>query len=103
MNDDLHISVDIENCAAVDGDEVVQVYIRDLLGSVTPVTRMLRKFQRVHIQAGKSETVSFTLTSEDFSILDRHLRQIIELGEFEIQIGASSEDIKLKAIIEITR
>jgi beta-glucosidase len=61
----------------------------------------LRGFQRITLNPGETKTVAFTLKPEDFQLLDRNMNWVIEPGIFEIRIGASSEDIKLKTQLEI--
>ena len=78
------------------GDEVVQLYIRDKVSSVIAYESVLRGFERISLQPGETKTVSFVLLPEDLQILDRHMEWTVEPGEFEVRIGASSNDIKLK-------
>ncbi|WP_443939474.1 glycoside hydrolase family 3 N-terminal domain-containing protein [Pedobacter sp. MW01-1-1] len=96
QGDSILVSVTVKNTGAVQGDEVVQVYLKDLVSSVTTYESVLRGFERVHLLPGEQKTVSFTLSPEDMSILDKQNVFRVEPGTFEIRIGASSEDIKLK-------
>jgi beta-glucosidase len=96
----LTVSVDIQNTGPVKGDEVVQLYIKDLESSVIQPEKRLREFKRITLDTGWTKTVSFELSNEDFSYWDENIKDWhIEPGEFEIQIGASSADIKLKTLI----
>lgn len=90
------VSFTIKNTGARDGDEVVQLYIRDLFSSVARPVMELKGFQRIHLKAGESKTVSFFITPEMLSMLDINMKQVVEPGEFRIMIGASSRDIRLK-------
>ncbi|MGO4291369.1 glycoside hydrolase family 3 C-terminal domain-containing protein [Chitinophaga sp. RAB17] len=93
---DIHISVDITNTGKRKGDEVVQLYLKDKVSSVTTYVMQLRGFERVGLEPGEKKTVSFILHPDDLAILDRNMNWTVEPGEFEVLIGASSEDIKLK-------
>lgn len=91
----------ITNTGNRDGDEVVQLYTRDILSSVTTYEKNLRGFERVHLKAGETKEVSFTLYPRDFELLNLDNNWVIEPGDFRIMIGASSEDIRLKDILTI--
>ena len=90
------VTVDVTNTGKRAGDEVVQLYIRDKVSSVIAYESVLRGFERISLQPGETKTVSFVLLPEDLQILDRHMEWTVEPGEFEVRIGASSNDIKLK-------
>ena len=93
---DIHVSVDVTNTGACAGDEVVQLYLSDKVASVIPYDSQLRGFERIHLNPGETKRVSFVLQPEDLQILDVHNEWRVEPGEFEVRIGASSEDIRLK-------
>lgn len=95
------ISFDIINSGDRAGDEIVQLYFRDMVSSVTTYEYQLRGFERVKLEAGESKTVHFTLKSEDFELLDRDMHWVTEPGEFEILVGANSEDIRLTKMITL--
>ena len=90
------VTVDVTNTGKRAGDEVVQLYVRDKVSSVIAYESVLRGFERISLQPEETRTVSFTLLPEDLQILDRHMQWTVEPGEFEVRIGASSTDIKLK-------
>ncbi len=91
------LSLDITNTGKIAGDEVVQVYIKDLESSVIQPEKRLRDFKRVSLAPDEKKTVTFELKNQDFQIWDEETRDwIIEPGEFEIQIGTSSRDIHHK-------
>ena len=90
------VTVDVTNTGKRVGDEVVQLYIRDLVSSVITYESVLRGFERITLQPGETKTVTFVLQPEDLQILDRHMEWTVEPGEFEVRVGASSTDIKLK-------
>jgi beta-glucosidase len=95
------VSFEVNNTGARAGDEVVQLYTRDLVSSVTTYEKNLRGFERIHLQPGETKALTFTLTPEDLSLWDRSMHFVIEPGMFRVMIGASSEDIRLKGDFEI--
>jgi beta-glucosidase len=98
---ELTVSVDIKNISNVPGDEVVQLYIHDILGSVSRPLKELKGFKRITLGAGASESISFTLTKEELAMWDINMRNVVEPGEFEIMAGASSSDIRLRTKFEV--
>lgn len=95
------VSFTISNTGSSDGDEVVQLYIRDLLSTVARPVMELKGFQRVHVKAGESKTVSFVITPEMLSMLNEQMQRVVEPGDFQLMIGASSSDIRLKAVLNV--
>jgi len=95
------VTCEVMNTGEVAGDEVVQLYTRDLVSSVTTYEQNLRGFERVHLGPGEKKTVQFTLNPEDLQLLNREMQWIVEPGEFEVQIGSSSVDIRLRDTFEI--
>lgn len=90
------VSVDITNTGKRAGDEVVQLYLRDKVSSVIAYESVLRGFERISLKPGETKKVVFTLQPEDLQILDRHMEWTVEPGEFEVRVGASSTDIRLR-------
>jgi beta-glucosidase len=90
------VTCTVRNMGARPGDEVVQLYLRDVLASVARPVAELRGFARVHLAPGESRDVSFTLGPPDLRMLDKDLRWVVEPGTFRVMIGASSEDIRLR-------
>ncbi|MDR1707553.1 MAG: glycoside hydrolase family 3 C-terminal domain-containing protein [Prevotella sp.] len=93
---DVTVTCKITNTGDCAGDEVVQLYTRDVISSVTTYEKNLRGFERVHLKPGETKEVSFTLHPRDFELYDIHNEWVVEPGDFDIMIGASSEDIRLK-------
>jgi beta-glucosidase len=93
---EVHISADIANTGSRAGAEVAQLYIRDVISSVTTPVKQLRGFERVELKPGEKKTVRFTLGPDELSLLDRNLRRVVEPGEFRVMVGRSSEDIRLR-------
>jgi beta-glucosidase len=86
----------VTNTGARAGDEVVQLYVRDVLASVARPVMELRGFTRIHLAPRESRAVTFALGPDDLRMLDRDLRWVVEPGVFRVMIGASSEDIRLR-------
>lgn len=97
----LKVTCNIKNTGERSGDEVVQLYIRDVLSSVTTYEKSLRGFERVHLQPGETKTVEFNLCPRDFQLLNADNKWVIEPGVFKIMIGASSEKILLDKDLKI--
>jgi beta-glucosidase len=97
----IRVSVDIANTGKRAGDEVVQLYIKDKVSSVTVYEMQLRGFERIHLQAGEKKTVQFTLEPSHLALMDRNMKMVVEPGEFEILIGSSSTDIRLQKSFSI--
>lgn len=94
--DDIFVMLDITNTSSVDGYEVVQLYLNDKVSSVEIPEKQLKGFSKVFIKAGETKTITLKLTPEHLSLINAEMKRVVESGEFEIMIGASSEDIKLK-------
>ena len=88
------VRVDVTNTGARPGDEVVQLYVHDLVSSVTRPLRELRGFERVTLAAGEKKTVTFTVGPDALSLIDRQMRRVVEPGRFEIMVGTSSTQLK---------
>jgi len=95
------ISVDIQNTGKLAGDEVMQLYVKDKLSSVTVYETVLRGFDRVHLQPQEKKTIHFTLSPDDLAILDKNMNWLVEPGEFDILIGSSSKDIRLQKTVTV--
>jgi beta-glucosidase len=92
----IEVKVDVANTGKVAGDEVVQLYVKDVVSSVTTYESQLRGFERIHLKPGEKKTVKFTLQPDDLALLDKNMNWTVEPGKFEIWIGSSSADIRLK-------
>ena len=88
----VNVTVDVTNTGEVDGDEVVQLYIRDMISTVTRAVQELKDFSRIHLKKGETKTVSFTITPEKLQYFGPDMKRIIEPGEFEVQVGKNSTD-----------
>jgi beta-glucosidase len=90
QNGNVEISADIKNTGAKAGDEVVQLYVTDMYGSVKTRVVELKDFERIHLQPGETKTVSFVLTPYQLSLLNDQMDRVVEAGEFKIMIGGRS-------------
>jgi beta-glucosidase len=89
----LTASIEVTNTGNRDGGEVVQLYIRDVVGSITRPVKELRGFEKIFLKAGESKTVQFTISANTLSFYDADLKWVAEPGEFEIQIGTNSQSV----------
>ncbi|WP_165747878.1 glycoside hydrolase family 3 N-terminal domain-containing protein [Cellulophaga sp. Z1A5H] len=98
---EIELSCEITNTGDREGDEIVQLYLKDKVSSVTTYESQLRGFERIHLAPGATKTVYFTLHPDDLALLDKNMNFTVEPGTFEILVGASSEDIRLQKEFEI--
>lgn len=92
--DSVEVSVDVTNQGKHDGSEVVQLYIRDLVGSVTRPVKELKGFQKINLKAGETRTVKFILGVDDLSFYNSDLKLGTEPGKFQVFVGGNSRDVK---------
>ena len=85
------------------GEEVAQLYLRDEYASVVQPLQQLKKYERFFLNPGDEKRVTFTLSDEDFSLVDKEWKCVVEPGTFHLMIGAASDDIRLKGKIDIKR
>jgi beta-glucosidase len=95
------INVDIQNTGTRAGAEVVQLYVRDLVSSVTTYEKSLRGFARVTLAPGQKQTITFQLKPDHLALWNREMRFVVEPGMFRVMLGSSSEDIRVKGEFEI--
>jgi len=100
-NDSLEISVDITNSGTLAGDEVIQVYVKDLKSSVRVPLLSLQKFERIHLKAGETKTVNFTLEPEQLALLNNNMQWEVEEGEFQISVGGRQPELNERSNTEI--
>ena len=95
----MKVSVTVTNTGKRAGDEIVQLYIRDLVSSVTRPIMELKDFRRISLRPGESKTVEFVITPDKLSFLDLNMKSIVEPGWFDLMVGTSSvkyETVKLE-------
>ncbi|PBJ13300.1 beta-glucosidase BglX [Flavobacterium sp. ACN6] len=100
-NETIKVSFQLKNSGKVAGEEVVQLYLKDKFGSVVRPVLELKDFKKVKLNAGESKTIEFTIDKEKLSFYNDKLEWKAEPGDFEVMIGASSADIKLKSDFEL--
>jgi len=93
------VLADVTNTGSREGTETVQMYIRDLVSSVTRPVKELKGFERVSLRPGESKTVAFDITPESLAFYDVNMKYVVEPGEFEVMVGSSSRDPDLQKII----
>ena len=101
QDEPFRVSFDVTNTGQRDGDEGVQLYIHDVLSSVTTYEKNLRGFDRVHLKAGETRRVTMQVRPQDLSLLNERMERVVEPGDFDVLIGASSTDIRLKATVTV--
>lgn len=89
-------SVTVTNTGNYDADEIVQMYIRDMVGSVARPVKELKGFERIHLKKGESRTVSFDITAKQLKFYNSALNWVCEPGEFEVMVGGNSRDVQTK-------
>ena len=87
-------TITVTNSGNYDGEEVIQLYIRDMVGTVTRPLKELKKFQRIAIKKGASADISFDITVEDLKFFNSELKWVAEPGDFKVYIGTNSRDVK---------
>ncbi len=102
-NERIQVSVTIRNTGTYDGEEIVQLYIRDKVGSIVRPVSELKDFTKVKLKAGESKTIQFTIDKAKLSFYNQQLQWVAEPGDFELMIGASSRDIRLKENFELLK
>jgi beta-glucosidase len=90
QNENFTVSVNVKNVGKRDATEVVQLYIRDEISSITRPIKELKDFKRIALKAGESQTVTFTITPDKLSFFNKNMKKIVESGDFTIMVGTSS-------------
>lgn len=91
--------MDVANIGKIGGEEVVQLYIRDLVGSVTRPVKELKGFQKLYLKAGEKKSLTFVLTEEDLAFCDADMKMQVEPGEFRLWVGTSSADERNESVL----
>jgi beta-glucosidase len=97
----VRVSLDFKNVGSRDGAEVVQLYVDDVISSVVTPVMDLKGFAKVWLKPGEKKRVEFLLTPEHLSLLDIHMERKVEPGRFDVMIGSSCEDIRLRGSFEV--
>ena len=96
LYDSVALCCKVKNTGNVSGDEIVQLYLRDEVSSVITYDKVLRGFERVHLEPGEEKTVKVVLTPQDMGLYNRENRFVVEQGSFSVMIGRSSTDVSLR-------
>ncbi len=93
INETITVSVDVKNSGSREGQEIVQLYIRDLVGSVTRPVKELKDFTKISLKPGETKKVEFTITSDKLKFYDINMNYVIEPGDFKVFVGTNSRDV----------
>ena len=100
-NETVTVTLNVTNTGSRAGDEVVQLYTRDVVSSVTTYEKNLAGFERVHLQPGETKQVTFHLDRKQLELLNADMKWVVEPGEFVVMAAASSEDIRQTAVLRV--
>ena len=100
---DIDITLEVKNTGKIKGDEVVQLYLNDVISSTSRPVKELKGYEKISLEPGEKKSVKLTLHPEELSLLDRDMNVVVEPGTFEVMIGSSSNDIKLKGEILVKK
>ena len=95
------VTCTVKNTGDRDGQEIVQLYIRDMVASIAQAPILLKSFERVELKKGESKTVTFNLTKQELSIYNSALEEVVEPGDFKVMVGAASNDIRLQGMFKL--
>jgi len=95
------ISLDVKNTGSRKGEEVVQLYINDVISSTSRPIKELKGYEKISLEPGETKTVKLKLLPEDLALYDRNMNFVVEPGTFKIMIGSSSQNIKLIGELEV--
>jgi beta-glucosidase len=98
---EVQVSVEVKNTGSREGAEVVQLYVNDVISSVSTPVKELKGFEKIWLKPGETKTARFTLTEEHLALLNEHLQPVVEPGLFEVMVGSSSEKIRLRGELEV--
>lgn len=99
----LSVSLEVENTGQMDGKEVVQLYVRDMISSVTTPIQQLKAFKKVLVKAGGRQKVTLEVPLRELALFNAYMKEVVEPGEFEVQIGSASDDIRWRKKILVRR
>ena len=102
-NGQIEVTATITNTGKYDGEEIVQLYLRDKVGSIIRPMKELKDFQKINLKAGETRSIKFIINKEKLSFYNQQLQWVAEPGDFELMIGASSKDIRLKDNFELIK
>ncbi|HUX96796.1 MAG TPA: glycoside hydrolase family 3 C-terminal domain-containing protein [Bacteroidales bacterium] len=100
---EIEISVDVKNSGLLKGDEVVQLYLNDVISSTSKPVKELKGYEKITLNPGETQTVKLKLVPEDLALFDRDMNFVVEPGNFKVMVGSSSGDIKLEGVFKIKK
>jgi len=100
-DDVCEVTVTVTNTGQRDGKEVVQLYVNDLVSSVVTPVKELKRFEKVFIPAGERREITFTLPIRELALWNAQMEEVVEPGDFELQVGSASDDIRLRDTITV--
>ena len=95
------VTCTVKNTGDRDGQEIVQLYIRDMVASIAQAPILLKAFERVELKKGESKTITFNLGKRELSMYNAQLEEVVEPGDFKVMIGAASDDIRLEGMFKL--
>jgi beta-glucosidase len=101
--DNIRVEITVSNTGKVDGEEIVQLYLRDLVASVSRPVIELKDFKKIKLKAGEKKTIQFVIDKNKLSFYNQQLDWTAEPGKFDIMIGASARDIRVKETFELLK
>lgn len=102
-NERMEVSVNISNTGKYDGEEIVQLYLRDKVGSISRPIKELKDFKKIYLKVGETKTIKFVIDKEKLSFYNQQIQWVAEAGNFDLMIGAASNDIRLKGEFELVK
>jgi beta-glucosidase len=99
----VEITLEVKNTGTVKGDEVVQLYLNDIISSTSRPVKELKGYEKISLEPGEKKTVKLKLLPEELSLFDRDMNFVVEPGTFEVMVGSSSNDIKLRGEFEVKK
>ena len=102
-NERMEVSVNISNTGKYDGEEIVQLYLRDKVGSISRPIKELKDFKKKYLKVGETKTIKFVIDKEKLSFYNQQIQWVAEAGNFDLMIGAASNDIRLKGEFELVK
>lgn len=103
LNESLKVSLEVHNSGEYDGEEIVQLYVRDLIGNVTRPVLELKDFQKVMIKAGETKSIEFILKPEQLKFYDQEMKYVVEPGRFKVYAGPNSNKLLEKEFLLLSK
>ena len=95
------VKVKVTNTGNREGKETVQLYVRDVVSSVSTPVQQLKGFKKINLKPGESEVVEIKLPMKELALWNTRMEEVVEPGDFELQVGSASDDIRLKDVITV--